>query len=247
MNEPTNTSINLTNSLTVVPALAEYLCSYQEQALRTAVPIEGSILNAEHFVVGLAEEAGEVMGLYKKARFFGHPLDEAKLTGELGDVLWYAVGLADAMNVDLLDLLTSDLYQSFVESVSPGYLAVRDGMLSRHGADSQDFKLAVLAPASAALYTMASSALNGFFDLRAAYARGTEPGEEDGEALQVIVEAIIFAIASVAALSSDLLGSSLTDVAEANLRKLRARFPEKFDREASINRDEAAEQAAIAG
>lgn len=239
--------MNETNPFAVVPALAEYLRSYQDQALRTAVEIEDGMLNAEHFVVGLAEEAGEVMGLYKKARFFGHPLDDAKLTGELGDVLWYAVGLADAIHVDLADVLTSGLYLSFTDCVSPSYLAVRDGMLSRYGADSQDFKLAVLSPPSAALYTMASSALTGFFELRGTYARGAEPGEEDGEALQVIVEAIIFAIASVAAISQDLLGSSLVDVAEANLRKLRARFPEKFDREASINRDEAAEQAAIAG
>jgi NTP pyrophosphatase (non-canonical NTP hydrolase) len=40
-------------------------------------------------VIGLAGEAGEVADVVKKHLFQGHGLDKAKLTKEIGDVLWY--------------------------------------------------------------------------------------------------------------------------------------------------------------
>jgi NTP pyrophosphatase (non-canonical NTP hydrolase) len=37
---------------------------------------------------GLAEEAGEVLGILRKHVYQSHPLDHERLTKELGDVLW---------------------------------------------------------------------------------------------------------------------------------------------------------------
>lgn len=42
-------------------------------------------------------------------------------------------------------------------------------------------------------------------------------------------------------------GMTLAEVQEANIRKLRARFPDKFDQERALDRDLAAERAALEG
>lgn len=46
------------------------------------------------YALGLAGEAGEVVDLLKKSWGHGHPLDVEKLKKELGDCLWYVVALA---------------------------------------------------------------------------------------------------------------------------------------------------------
>jgi len=46
------------------------------------------------YALGLAGEAGEVVDLLKKSWGHGHPLDVEKLKKELGDALWYVVALA---------------------------------------------------------------------------------------------------------------------------------------------------------
>lgn len=51
--------------------------------------------------VGASAEAGEMLGLLKKARFQGHPVDRAKLVDEAGDILWYLAELADELDLPL--------------------------------------------------------------------------------------------------------------------------------------------------
>ena len=82
------------------------LDEYQRLAMRTkvfgrgeAVP-EALAWNA----LGVAGEAGEVADLIKKHVGHGHALDGAKLTRELGDVLWYVAALAHDIGVDLSEV-----------------------------------------------------------------------------------------------------------------------------------------------
>jgi NTP pyrophosphatase (non-canonical NTP hydrolase) len=72
--------------------------TYQEEAIRTASGL-GDRLSV--FALGLCGEAGEVAELIKKNRGHGHDLDKAKITKELGDVLWYVATLADALGISL--------------------------------------------------------------------------------------------------------------------------------------------------
>jgi NTP pyrophosphatase (non-canonical NTP hydrolase) len=61
---------------------------YQAAAARTTNPsldAEERLLDA---AAGLAEEAGEVLGLVRKHAFQGRALDRAAITEELGDALW---------------------------------------------------------------------------------------------------------------------------------------------------------------
>lgn len=52
-------------------------------------------------VLGLAEEAGEVVAEHKKPTYYGRPLDVEALQYELGDVLHYLVLIADLHGLDL--------------------------------------------------------------------------------------------------------------------------------------------------
>ena len=85
-----------------------YMNDYQTAARRTAM---GNSL--DHFVMGLAEEAGEVAGVMKRFHrgdekyrvpdTFGiiSPFAKEKLIDEIGDVLWYIAMIADELEVDL--------------------------------------------------------------------------------------------------------------------------------------------------
>ncbi|HEV8217632.1 MAG TPA: MazG nucleotide pyrophosphohydrolase domain-containing protein, partial [Gemmatimonadaceae bacterium] len=64
------------------------LDEYQQAALRTVNP---SLDDRDRLVdasVGLVEEAAELLGLVRKRVFQQRDIDPARLTEELGDVLW---------------------------------------------------------------------------------------------------------------------------------------------------------------
>jgi NTP pyrophosphatase (non-canonical NTP hydrolase) len=74
---------------------------YQQSALRTLNPAlndRDRLLDAS---AGLAEEAAEVLGLIRKRVLQGREVDDARLTEELGDVLWCLAVTADALGLTL--------------------------------------------------------------------------------------------------------------------------------------------------
>jgi NTP pyrophosphatase (non-canonical NTP hydrolase) len=74
---------------------------YQTAALRTINPglnDRDRLLDAS---AGLAEEAAEFLGLIRKRVFQGQVIDEARLTEELGDVLWCLAVTSNALGIPL--------------------------------------------------------------------------------------------------------------------------------------------------
>lgn len=57
-----------------------------------------------HCVIGLGEEAGEVLGVVKKSQFKDRSLDPAILKDEMGDVLWYLSAIASLFGWTVEDL-----------------------------------------------------------------------------------------------------------------------------------------------
>jgi len=77
------------------------LDEYQQAALRTINPglnARDRLLDAG---IGLAEESAELLGLLRKQIFQNRDAGEARLTEELGDVLWCLAVTADALGVSL--------------------------------------------------------------------------------------------------------------------------------------------------
>jgi NTP pyrophosphatase (non-canonical NTP hydrolase) len=60
-------------------------------------------------VLGLAEEAGEVVGKVGKAIRKGVPVDLEALKKELGDVLWQLAAVATTYDLDLEEIATENL------------------------------------------------------------------------------------------------------------------------------------------
>lgn len=65
-----------------------HLNEYQREAARTRNPALAERDRVLDAASGLAEEAGEVLGLVRKHLMQGQPLDRTALTLELGDLLW---------------------------------------------------------------------------------------------------------------------------------------------------------------
>ena len=77
---------------------------YQEAALRTVNPAlddRDRLLDAS---AGLAEEAGEVLGLVRKRVFQQRETDASRLKEELGDVLWCLAVTAKSLGLSLDDI-----------------------------------------------------------------------------------------------------------------------------------------------
>lgn len=77
---------------------------YQKLAERTA-----NFSYSFELALGLPEEAGEVVGILKKAWCHGHPLDKEKLVKELGDCLWYLSMLARLNGVSMSEVASKNI------------------------------------------------------------------------------------------------------------------------------------------
>jgi len=57
-----------------------------------------------NYSLGLSGEVGEVVDLVKKHLYHDHPLNEADLINELGDVLFYLVAICNTLDIDFYSL-----------------------------------------------------------------------------------------------------------------------------------------------
>lgn len=98
---------------------------YQDISEQTAIyPGRGSITGLTYVSLGLAGEAGELCDQVKKIIRDDHGefTDErrVKLTGELGDVLWYWAGASREINVRCGDVIGLDFCPPEVIRATPG-------------------------------------------------------------------------------------------------------------------------------
>ncbi|MFL5576905.1 MAG: nucleoside triphosphate pyrophosphohydrolase family protein [Gemmatimonadaceae bacterium] len=86
-----------------------HLSEYQTAALRTANPSLDADERLLDAAAGLAEEAGEVLGVVRKHLFQRRPLDRAALAEELGDALWCLATVASTLGLSLDDVATTNV------------------------------------------------------------------------------------------------------------------------------------------
>ena len=77
------------------------LDEYQQAALRTINPALDDQDRLVDASVGLVEEAAELLGLIRKKVFQLRDVDEARLTEEVGDVLWCLAITAHTLGIPL--------------------------------------------------------------------------------------------------------------------------------------------------
>lgn len=85
------------------------LDDYQRAAART---MNAGLSETDRLVdgaAGLAEEAGEVLGVVRKHVYMGHSLDRERILKELGDALWCLAAVATSLGVPLDDVAAKNL------------------------------------------------------------------------------------------------------------------------------------------
>ena len=85
------------------------LDDYQRAALRTLNPALDERDRLLDAAAGMAEEAGETLGLIRKHLFQDRPLDRERLTKELGDVLWCLATTAHAAGIGLDEVANANI------------------------------------------------------------------------------------------------------------------------------------------
>jgi len=85
------------------------LDEYQRAALRTANPALAPDQRLLDAAAGLAEEAGEVLGLVRKRVFQQRDTDRDRFIEELGDALWCLAVTAESLGVSLGNVADSNL------------------------------------------------------------------------------------------------------------------------------------------
>ena len=85
------------------------LAEYERLASRTLNPLLGRDQRLLDAAAGLAEEAGEALGMVRKHVFMHHDLDVARLTLELGDALWCLTAMAGAAGVSLENVAAANI------------------------------------------------------------------------------------------------------------------------------------------
>src|SRR4051812_43451048 len=80
------------------------LDEYQALAARTINPRLNDKERLLDAAAGLAEEAGEILGLVRKHVMQGRPLDRDAMTLELGDALWCLAVTASTLGVPLSEI-----------------------------------------------------------------------------------------------------------------------------------------------
>ena len=80
------------------------LDDYQQAAARTSNASLDDRSRLVDAAAGLAEEAGEVLGLVRKHAYMNHDLDRDRLVQELGDALWCLAAVGRAAGVTLEEI-----------------------------------------------------------------------------------------------------------------------------------------------
>ena len=96
------------NTVTSVPSKDSDAFIYRLQELGGDVAIQ-RLLTAS---VGISAESGEFMEIVKKMIFQGKPCNEDNLEHlkiELGDIMWYVAQACMALEVDMEDVLTTNI------------------------------------------------------------------------------------------------------------------------------------------
>ncbi|HEY2379427.1 MAG TPA: MazG nucleotide pyrophosphohydrolase domain-containing protein [Gemmatimonadaceae bacterium] len=86
-----------------------HLADFQRSALRTVNPVLTADERLLDAAAGLAEEAGEVLGLVRKRVFQQRETSTERFVEELGDVLWCVAVTADALGISLGDVAVANI------------------------------------------------------------------------------------------------------------------------------------------
>lgn len=205
---------------------------YSALALRTANSLGSQMKDTFHATLGMAGESGEIVDILKKVYAYGKPLDRIKLLEEIGDLMWYVnLYVSQAEKIGLpytFDNCVGDLNREFNDSTAD--------------LSEEERQRVMLAVASKILTDAGRANLRGDkIEVRDKF------GYVDAPEYHLVLGYVLDVIDNASYLVY-LMGSSLVEVFEMNIRKLETRYPDlRFEADKAINRDVDAEQKVLQG
>ena len=186
---------------------------YQEGVARTSALKDGPQDRRMYMTgMGIVGEVGELCDQCKKVIFHSHPTDLDKLDKEMGDVLYYIAEGCNAHDVCLKDVIDRE-FDQFEQHVEKSF----------RGLDQNK----ALLERCLRLGSLAGDYSDYVHDR---LVLGQPPMPAGPEILGEILDEL--------AHLGDILGLHITDVAIHNAEKLRLRYPNGFESNRSINRQE---------
>jgi len=183
---------------------------YQELASRTAAKHDNEHIN---YAMGVAGESGELIDIFKKSMFHNHILPKDKIKKEAGDVLWYISQLMRIYQISFEDAFGR--LKEIDESIKK---------LEEMGVPYDKYIFV-----SCLNLSQSAGNICGFIDgsrsISGFYSIDVLKGN-----IGNVLKNVYFLIA--------MAGLTIQEVAEANIEKLKKRYPEGFDPDKSINRVE---------
>ena len=85
------------------------LQEYSKLIKRTLHNLDSLRDNNLHMALGLVDEVGEVVKLFKKELAYGKEVDKKQLEEEIGDLMWFLVNLADFNDIDLEEAMQKNI------------------------------------------------------------------------------------------------------------------------------------------
>lgn len=223
--EQTGDSVANIDALTFFNGLIgddELLDQFQRDAMRTAPEGHGEYKQLRHGLIGIFTEVAELVDAEKKMIFYGKECSPSDIELELGDICWYIALAASAVGVRLSECERAFMGMDMTEG---GCTFVTDSPeLGLLGSEDANVTLSALMMGAYGLYMRAQTNTNGIV-------------AEDRNILPAVLGKLMQHINIAAKLS----GLSIHGVMHRNIAKLRVRYPDKFDAERAINKDEAAE------
>jgi NTP pyrophosphatase (non-canonical NTP hydrolase) len=84
------------------------LQEYKESVMRTLAELESPWHDNLHMVLGLVTESGELADVFKKNIAYGKEIDWVNVKEELGDILFYVMGMCTINGWNLEDILQTN-------------------------------------------------------------------------------------------------------------------------------------------
>lgn len=178
--------------------------------------------NQEHAFLGITSEIGELSDAYKKVIGYGKKLDTTNVLEEIGDVSYFTARLLDELFYKHEEPFTRVESKTVFDEILETIGAIIKGNAKADVTDIEPLDMVLALPCYIKdIYT------------------GAVAKNPDTFALGVLS-----LIANLHDLSEK-LGTSYVAVLKANIKKLKNRFPEKFDSVKEANRDKKKEAKTI--
>ena len=209
--------------------------TYSDLALRTAKRFDDPKMTYLHGYLGVFGELGEICDALKRHHIYGRPLDLINLGEEIGDLTWYANYMLRELPEVFDDVVVGDgtrvrkdrkrviatLFQDMPALVAAG-LAERGVAAPKLGA-----------------YELISGAGRVLLELP------PPAGYEDSKDCADRIETGVISAIALAFGLCEVYGLDYAGLLAKNIYKLQVRYPDLFDSDRAVHRDEQAERKAL--